>query len=210
MIKFFYSPQSSATRVHVALEELGVPYEKVRLHLDKGDQEKPEFLAINPNGKVPALTDGDAKVFESLACLLWLGERHGVEKGLWPKLGTPEHADALSWTVWGNTELVTSMLEVALHGTDLHFAHDKENRSAFVAECAREEWAEKIAKIDKWLAGREWLAGKSFTLADLAVGLAVGSGKMMCNLPVEGANVGAWVGRVTTRPAFARVMANGG
>src|SRR6185437_8047356 len=71
MLKFYYSPRSSASRVHVAIEELGVPYEKIRVHLEPGkeEQKKPEFLAINPNGKIPALVDGDAKVFESLACI---------------------------------------------------------------------------------------------------------------------------------------------
>ena len=209
MIRFFYSPQSSATRVHVALEELGVPYEKVRIHLDKGDQRKPEFLAINPNGQIPALTDGDAKVFESLACLLYLGDRYGVEKGMWPKLGTPEHADALSWTVWANTELAASVVDFALHGCDLAWAHPKEDRSAVVAKTAREEWTAKVALVDQRLEGREWLAGKSFTLADVAVGMVVGMGKMICGLPIDGKNVGGWVGRVTTRPAFGRVMSGG-
>src|SRR5580704_18558275 len=104
MIKFFYAPQSSATRCQVALEELGVPYEKVRIHLDKGDQKKPDFLALNPNGKVPALTDGDAKLFESLAIITYLGEKYGTEKGLWPKVGSPEHAQALAWMFWSVNE----------------------------------------------------------------------------------------------------------
>lgn len=209
MITFFYSPQSSATRVHVALEELGVPYEKVRLHLDKGDQKKPEFLAVNPHGQIPALTDGDVKVFESLACILYLGERYGVAKGLWPAAGTAPQGEALSWTVWANSELAPSLLDVARHGTDIPWAHPKEHRSDYVASGARAEWSKKVARIDRWLEGRSWLAGSSFTLADLAVGLTVGMGRMICGLPVEGANVTAWVERVTSRPAFGRVMSGG-
>src|SRR5580704_12669968 len=130
MIKFFYAPQSSATRCQVALEELGVPYEKVRIHLDKGDQKKPDFLAINPNGKVPALVDGDAKVFESLAIFVWLGEKYGTEKGMWPRVGTADHAVALSWLIWGTTEAATTLFQYMMHGTDQRMALPKEHRSA--------------------------------------------------------------------------------
>src|SRR5690242_11716885 len=83
--KFYYSPMTSATRVHWALEELGVPYEKIKLDLTAGDQKKPEYLALNPNGKVPLFVDEEGRpIFESLAILLYLGERYGVAKGLYP------------------------------------------------------------------------------------------------------------------------------
>jgi glutathione S-transferase len=190
----------------VALEEIGVPYEKVRVHLDKGEQQKPEFLAINPNGKVPVLVDGDVKIFESLACLIYLGERYGIEKGLWHKVGTADHGDALSWTVWASTELVPPMIEVALHASEVPWALPKEHRSAQVAEAAKKGWAQRLAILEKRLTGREWLAGKSYGIADLAVGTTVGMGSMMFGLPMGGANIGAWVGRVTSRPAFGRVM----
>src|SRR5579883_1907388 len=117
-LKFYYQPMTSATRVHWALEELGIPYEKHKLDLAAGDQKKPDFLAINPNGKVPAIVDGDAKVFESVAIFAWLGEKYGAERGLWPRVGTAEHAEALSWLVWGTTEVATRVFQHAVHGTD--------------------------------------------------------------------------------------------
>jgi glutathione S-transferase len=206
MIKFFYSPRSSATRVQVALEELGVPYEKVRIHLDKGDQKKPEFLAVNPNGKVPALVDGDVKVFESVAILAYLGERYGVDKGMWPKAGTPEAGEALSWTVWSSTEFSVPLFEVVMHGTDFQWAHPKEHRSAHAAEQGRKRWNECIQILDKRLEGRDFLLGKSYTLADCAVGHVVTIGPMFAGLPVDSKNVAAWVARITARPAFAKVM----
>jgi glutathione S-transferase len=78
-IVFYYTPMSSATRVHWALEELGVPYDKVKIDLAKGEQKKPEFLKLNPNGKVPLLVVDGQPVFESLAMLLYLGDTYGVD-----------------------------------------------------------------------------------------------------------------------------------
>ena len=76
-ITFYYQPMSSAARVHWALEELGIPYEKVKVDLHAGDQKKPDFLKVNPHGKVPALVDGDARLFESAAIILHLGDKYG-------------------------------------------------------------------------------------------------------------------------------------
>lgn len=206
MLKFYYSPRSSATRCSIALEELGLPVEKVHIHLDKGDQKKPEFLAINPNGKVPALVDGDTRVFESVAILIYLGSRYGVEKGLWPKAGTPEEGDALSWTIWGNTEMAIPLFDVIMHGTDIPWAHPKEHRSVYVADKARARWVECAAILDKKLEGRDFILGKNYTLADTALGSVAGMGKMFANLPLDGKNVSAWVQRIQSRPSFGKAM----
>jgi glutathione S-transferase len=93
-LTFYYSPMSSATRIHWALEELGIPYDKVKVDLAAGDQKKPAYLALNPNGKVPLVVDDGTPIFESLAILIYLGERYGVEKGLFPP-GWAERGEAL-------------------------------------------------------------------------------------------------------------------
>src|SRR4029079_4145208 len=77
MIKFYYSGAPNPMKVALMLEETGLPYEAVPVDTRKGDQHKPEFLAINPNAKVPAIVDGDATVFDSRAILLYLGEKTG-------------------------------------------------------------------------------------------------------------------------------------
>ena len=100
-ITFYYAPATSATRVHWALEELGISYQKVRLDLAKGEQKSPEFLELNPNGKVPALVDDGTPMFESLAIIIHLGEKYGVAKSLWPAPGSAQSAEALMWAVWG-------------------------------------------------------------------------------------------------------------
>src|SRR5262245_32266152 len=95
-------PRSSGTRVHWALEELGVAYEYVSLDRAKNEHRESAYLAINPNGKVPALVDDGERLFESVAILIHLGEKYGRAKGLWPAQ-SGERAEALSWTVWSTT-----------------------------------------------------------------------------------------------------------
>jgi GST-like protein len=77
MIKFYYSGAPNPTKVALMLEETGLPYEPIPVDTRKGEQHKPEFLAVNPNAKVPAIVDGDATVFDSSAILLYLGEKTG-------------------------------------------------------------------------------------------------------------------------------------
>ena len=96
---FYYTPMSSASRVHWALEELGAAYEKVRVNLAEGEQKRPEYLKLNPNGKIPLLVVDGHPIFESLAQLLHLGETFGVEKGLFPEPGV-ERAEAFKWMCW--------------------------------------------------------------------------------------------------------------
>jgi glutathione S-transferase len=205
-ITLYYAPQSSAVRVLWALEELGLPYEKHRIHLDKGEQKKPEFLAINPFGKVPALVDGEQKFFESCAILLHLGARYGAEKGLWAKGGTPEIADMVSWTVWANTEVTPGLVLYMLNTSDRPWAYPADKRHPFTAEKAVEQWKSQLEVLDKRLAGRQWIAGNSFSLCDLAVSGVVGMGAMLGGMPVTGKNVEAWGQRCRERPAFAKAM----
>jgi glutathione S-transferase len=206
MITLYYAPQTSATRVHIALEELGVPYEKVRVRLDQGDQRKPEFLAINPNGKVPALLDGDVKLFESGAILTYLGETYGIDKGLWPKAGTPERGQALAWLFWGATEPQSPLFTWVMNAADIPRAYPKEHRSAFAAEKAVESWKMALGVLDRHLEGRPYLVGPSFTFADIAVNSVYRFAQRMTKLPIEGKNVGAWMDRVTSRPSVQTVM----
>ena len=104
-IKLYSWPMSSGTRVAWALEELALPYEYVQLDARQQEHRSPKMLALNPHGKVPTLTDGDLKLFESCAILLYLGNRYGTAKGLWPAPGGQALADAVCWTVWSMTEL---------------------------------------------------------------------------------------------------------
>ncbi len=97
MIKFYYSGAPNPMKVALMLEETGLPYEAMPIDTRKGDQHKPEFLAINPNAKVPAIVDGDATVFDSNAILLYLAEKTGK----FIPANTPKaRGEMLSWLMF--------------------------------------------------------------------------------------------------------------
>src|SRR4051812_25850253 len=206
-LKLYYWPRSSATRVQWALEELGVPYEKARLDRERGENRTPEYLAISPHGNVPALVDGDAKIFESAAILIHLGQRYGVEKGLWPK-SPAEASEALVWCVWSSSELNFQRIGYALQTLDAPFTLPKEDRNPKVAERFRTGYYARIGVLESRLAGKEYLVGNAFSLADVAIAQSVAGSVARLGLPVaEHKNVTAWVERCSARPAFQRVMA---
>ena len=97
MIKFYYNLAPNPTKVALALEEMGLPYELVPVDTRKGEQHTPAFLAINPNAKVPAIVDEGTAIFDSNAILLYLAEKTG--KFLGPKSG-PARGEMLSWLMF--------------------------------------------------------------------------------------------------------------
>lgn len=204
-VTFFYSPQSSATRIHWSLEELGIPYEKVKLDLRAGDQKKPDFLAINPNGKVPAVVIDGTPLFESAAIQIYLGERFGVDKGLWPAAGTPERAQALTWLVWG---------QMALGATFMRYFYNagqwvpQELQHAGQAEAAMKDIHAHLKIVEDRLAGREFVVGERFNLADLDMASMLGWGIPTAKVDMSAyPNLNAWLGRMTEREGFKTAMA---
>ncbi len=97
MIKLYYHPSPNPVKVALYLEETHTPYEVVVTDTRKGDQHKPEFRAINPNGKTPALVDGDIKVFDSNAIMLYLGQKIGK---FMPEKTPEAQAEFYSWLMF--------------------------------------------------------------------------------------------------------------
>ncbi len=204
-IKLYTWPMSSGVRVHWALEELGVPFERVVLDRGKNEHRAASYLAIHPGGKVPAIVDGDAKVFESPAILVYLGEKYGVEKGLWPKAG-PERAEALSWTVWAISELQSYMMQYAYHGLDSPVSYKPADKSKATADFNHGQLARMLDCLETRLADREWVVGASFTLADLAIASVLGFGKMLGVDFGARPKLGAWLERCASRPAMKKAQ----
>lgn len=160
MIKLYFHPSPNPLKVALYLEEAGLPYELIAVDTRKGEQHTPAFRAINPNGKTPALVDGDATVFDSNAILLYLAEKTG--KFLPPD--TPaERAQMLSWLMFVATGIGPYC------GQAVHFKlfapEPKEyalNRYSFEAE---RHWG----IVNDHLATRQWMLGDTYTLVDMAV-----------------------------------------
>jgi glutathione S-transferase len=196
-IVLYWHPMSSATPVAAALAELGVPHQRVKVDIKAGEQRQPEYLALNPNGKVPTLTVDGAPMFEALAIQLWLAEEYGVAKGLWPAAGTPERLQAMSWCAWAYVTYgaVLVRLQVASMG-------DEKLRSAAHAEAAREGLDGLLRLLDERLAKQPWMLGDTYSMADLLVASVIGY-SVFIGAPVSRhAHVQAWLGLVQARPAM--------
>ena len=199
----YYAPWSSATTCLLAIDELGVPCERVKLDLAAGSTRTPDFLAKNPNGKVPLLVHDGVPIFESIAILAHLGATFGVEKKLFPPPGLAR-AQALQWLAWMNASLAPHVSRYIENSSDRVAA---ELRNAKVAELARAEINHLLGILDAHLAGKTWMVGEHFTLVDLhlAGGMAWISrlGFELATLP----NVAAWLARCQARPSFAALRA---
>jgi len=202
-IKLYSWPMSSGTRIAWALEELALPYQYVPLDAKKQEHRSPEMLAVNPHGKVPALADGELKLFESGAILLYLGNRYGAAKGLWPEPKGQAHADAVCWTVWAMTEIGTYMMQYLYHGLDSPVSYKPEDRSKAAAAYNRAQLDRLLDTLETRIEGRGYLMG-GFSLVDVAAASWLLLGTQL-GLSLDGRpRVAAWCQRCAERPAFRR------
>ena len=196
-IVLYWHPMSSATPIAAALAELDVPHERIKVDIKAGEQRRPEYLALNPNGKVPTLTVDGAPMFEALAIQLWLGEQYGVARGLWPAAGTPERLQAMSWCTWAYVTYgaVIVRLQLATMG-------DERLRSAVHADAAREGLDQLLGLLDARLSTQPWMLGAEYSMADLLVGSVTGYSVYIGAPVAKHAHVQAWLTKVQARPAM--------
>lgn len=198
-ITFYFNPMSSAARVQLTLEELGIPHEKVFVDLQKGDQKKPEFLKLNPNGKIPTIVIDGQPMFESIAIQIYLGERYGAEKGLWPKVGSPEHMQALTWLCWAQVSLCTPVFTY-IHNTSEQAP--AEARNAKQAEFALAEIHNNLRILDARIGEAGNIVHKEWTLVDSDVSSVLEYGIYMAKLDTSKyPHFHAWLERAAKRPA---------
>ena len=196
-MKLYYVPMTRSNRPRWMLEELGVPYELVRLDPKKGENQTPEYLAINPTGKVPALVDGEVKMFESAAIVAYLSDKF-ADKKLAPPVGSRERPIYYQWLFFGMTTLEQPVSLYAKHTSSL----PPGKRVAEVAEDAKAGVERALAPLDRALADRQWFLG-SFTGADVVVGATLlwASGMRLLE---SHPSLLDYVKRLKERPAFQR------
>ncbi|NUP06598.1 MAG: glutathione S-transferase family protein [Polyangiaceae bacterium] len=200
---FYYAPMSSASPTHWVLEELGVPYEKVKIDLQSGEQKQPAFLKINPNGKVPVLVHDGTVIFESVAIAIHLGETFGVERGLFPAPGM-SRAEAIKWLVWCNVSLGEAVSRLFHNTSDRIPA---ELRNAKAGEVAKTDIERNLRILEEALAGKSYLLGDSFSIVDAHVSAwTTYLGFFGFDLQPYPA-ISAWAARCSARPAAAKIQA---
>ncbi len=198
-MKLYGTPISRALRSIWAAEEVGVDYELIPTSF-KGDSKTPEYLAINPNGRIPALVDGDLELFESMAINLYLAKTYGGK--LYPS-DPHDEARAIQWTIWGMTELEPHLIPMVLHKVLL----PEDQRDPAVVSKAEAAVERPLGVLDAHVADREYLLGGDFTIADLNVAGALSSAAFAKYDISKFENAARWLNRCAGRPSFARARA---
>ncbi len=159
MIKFYYATGPNPIKVALMLEETGLPYEVVPVSIGKGEQFTPEFTAINPNNKLPAIIDGDAVVFDSNAILLYLAEKTGK---FLPDETAAARGEMLSWLMF-----VASGVG-PYSGQAAHFLRFAPAPKEYAVERYSFEARRHYGILNTRLADRQWLLGDRYTIVDMA------------------------------------------
>ncbi len=201
---FYHSPMSTASITEVVLAELEVPHEVVVLDIRAGDTKKPEFLKINPNGKVPVIVHDGTVIWESSAITMYLGETFGVEKGLYPAAG-PLRGEAMKWIAWGGVTLAQAVVRWT-HNTMDWVPEDQ--RNAKIGEIGKTEVLNCLRILDDALEGKEFICG-TYSLADAHLNSFIDWLRMMKVDMSAFTRLNAWGERCSARPAYVRLMAAG-
>jgi glutathione S-transferase len=203
-IKLYYAPGACSLASHIALEEVGVPYDTQKMDFAQGDQKKPEYLRLNPRGRVPTLVVGDQVLTENVGILTYFGGGY-PDAGLWPKK-TFDQARLVSTLAW---------LSNTVHPAYAHivraerYATDDASKENIKAR-GKESFQGYLEEIDRLLEGQKWTIANRYTVADPYL-LVFYRWANRQKMPVQKlANYSALVERVLARPAVQKVMADEG
>jgi glutathione S-transferase len=184
-MKLYYNPRSRAAVSKWMLDECGAEYELVPIDFEKREHKTPEFLKINPAGKLPALVDGEARVFEGAAICMYLAEKY-PQANLAPKPGTPERGRYLSLMVYSTSQLEPSMGDRLMN----------------VETSSKRGWTDfdtALNVVERELGKGPYLFGDWFTAADVMIGSAF-IWMHMWGKPTGRPALDAYVERLLARP----------
>jgi glutathione S-transferase len=176
-----------------ALRELDLPFDFVPVNLAKGEHRNPEFLRLNPAGKLPVLIDGDLVLTESAAIVMYLAEKHPAGKLMPADLAT--RAQAYRWVLFAVTELEQPLWRMAKHT----MLYPEEKRLPDEIVLAKEDFAAMAAVLEQHMDGRSFVVGDSMTVADCATAYVLDWADEVDQLdPFP--NLKAYVARMYARP----------
>ena len=160
MLKFYFNGAPNPTKVALFLEEAGLAYELVPVDTRTGDQFKADYLAINPNGKVPAIDDDGVKVFDSNAILLYLAEKTGK---FLPSDTPANRGELLSWLMFVATGVGP------FFGQAVHFKHFAPEKIEYANNRYQFEAQRHLGVLNDRLADRQYMVGDTYTIVDMDV-----------------------------------------
>lgn len=190
-IVFFHAPHSRSSATRAMLEELGAPYDMVALNLAAGEQRTPDYLAINPMGKVPAIRDEGVLITEQPAILMHLADLY-PERNLAPPPGDPLRGAWLRWMVFYGSCFEPAMMD---------FSRKREPVPPM--QCGYGDYDRVMRVVAAQLERGPWLLGERFSAADVLWGGALNFGLMMKLVP-DWPVFREYAARVQARPAIRR------
>ncbi len=191
MMQLYWSPRTRSFTALWLMEETGAPYERVLTDISTGAQKKPDYLAINPMGKVPALKDGEATLAEAAAICAYVAERYPQAR-LAPPLGDPLRAKYHYWLFFAPGCIEPAMVQIA---TKL----EMNSVAAGWGESTR-----VFDVLDAALARGPWILGETFSAADIAIGAALNFSVRLFKMVPSRPSFEAYLARCMARPAFQR------
>ena len=197
--KLFGISGSRAVRALWGIEEVGIDYEHVPVSYGP-DSKTDSYRAVNPNGRIPALIDGDLQLFESMAINLYLAKRYGG--ALYPATAQDE-AKTWQWSVWAISEIEPLQMQIVIQ----KLFTPEEKRNPKVSEGAAKGLQRPLRVLDAALADRDWLVGDHFSVADLNVASVMLLLQRIDFSYAEHAHVQRWADACYARPALARALA---
>ena len=205
MLKIYGHPGSRAARPLWVCRELGVQYEHIPTHFADGGTKSPQFLAINPAGRIPAIDDDGFCLAESMAINVYLAKKHGGE--LAPR-SLEDEARMLQWSFWAMTEVEKPLVTLFMQrfevptGSEIEkYFRERSPKDPATEQAALKAVEHPLSVLNGHLAKQDYLLGSSFTLADLNVAsvLSMGLAAKFDYGPYP--NVQQWLGRCLSRPA---------
>lgn len=204
MLDLYFWPTPNGYKVSILLEELGLPYRVMPVHIGKGEQFTPDYMAINPNNKVPALNDPDGpggspiSLFESGAIMMYLAEKAGWR--FMPQDARARYA-VIQWL----------MFQMAGIGPMLGQAHHFRNYTKVPVQYAAERFTKEAGRlyavVDRRLADSSWLAGDEYSIADIATYPWLRAHRLQGQKLEDFPNLQRWYSSVRARPAVQRGLA---
>jgi glutathione S-transferase len=193
-LKLYFAPATRSTRVRHLLEELGVPYELVRINMKEGEHKRPDYLErVHPHGSVPALEVDGKTIFESGAIVAYLADRF-MDKGLAPTLDSPDRPAYMQWLFYAYATLEPAVQAMARANNPNNAVSDEDKAKD------AERWATITRVLSRQLEGKDWFFG-SFSALDCLYGSLLvwaDSMKLLDDKPV----IKGYAERIRSRPQF--------
>ena len=200
-MKLYEFAPTRSIRARWTLQELGIDFESVVVNLQRGEHRRPEFLRLNPAGKLPVLVDGEVVLNESVAIVLYLAGKY-PERGLLPT-DVVTRAELDRWLLFTVTELEQPLWRIARNT----FVYPEDQRLAGDVPTASREFKEMAAVVESHLRGREFVVGDTVTVADFVLAYTLDWGhevELLGDFPA----LEAYVERMYARPRAAMRIAD--